>query len=169
MRDGSQRQPEGHEDEGSASHARHPSRQRRRPLSGVLVQLHPPDRVREREAVGDALVRSLLRIFHGDYLMPTIGAHPSLPFSGVEPIARHCSWLGATRALPRAGSQALRLLEAYRDRGPLTDHEAADALGLPLATINARRADLIKRGWVHAKGTKHGPYGAANTLWALVK
>lgn len=101
--------------------------------------------------------------------MPTVGTHPELPFNGVEPISRHCSWAGAMRAMPRAGSQALRLLDAYRDHGPLTDHDASALLRLPLATINARRADLIKRGWVQAKGTKLGPYGNSNVLWALVK
>ncbi len=100
--------------------------------------------------------------------MPHVSDYPRLPFQGSVTVSRHCSWAGAVRAIPRAGSQALRLLEIYRDRGPLTDHESADALGLPLATINARRSYLIKRGWVQAKGTKYGPYGTANTIWGLV-
>lgn len=96
-----------------------------------------------------------------------LGSFPSLPFQGAEPISRHCSYEGARRAEPRAGSQCFRLLQAYRDHGPLTDHEAADLLVLPLATINARRAELVKRGWVQARGTKLGPYGTSNTLWGL--
>lgn len=95
------------------------------------------------------------------------GDVPSLPFQGSVTISRHCSYEGARRAEPRAGSQCFRLLQAYRDQGPLTDHEAAATLGLPLATINARRASLIKGDWVQARGTKTGPYGTPNTLWGL--
>ena len=90
-----------------------------------------------------------------------------LPFSGTTPISRHCSWTGAVKAAPRAGSQCWRLMGMYRDLGPRTDHEAADALDLPLATICARRGWLVKNRWVQAVGTKPGPFGTANTTWGM--
>lgn len=92
---------------------------------------------------------------------------PSLPFQGSEPISRHASYVGAKVAEPRAGSQALRLLMLYRDRGPHTDHDAAEALGLPLATINARRGWLVQKSFVAAVGSQPGPFQTRNTLWGL--
>ncbi len=74
---------------------------------------------------------------------------------------------GAVHAHQRAGSQAERLLRLYRERGPQTDHQACAALDLPLATVCARRNALLKQGWVHACGTKPGPYRTLNTLWGL--
>lgn len=97
-----------------------------------------------------------------------IEGHPSLPFGGSTPLARHHSYQGAKSAQPRAGSQAFRLLRLYTDHGPHTDHEAKDALGLPLATICARRADLIRKGFVTAVGSQPGPFQSPNTLWGLV-
>ena len=90
-----------------------------------------------------------------------------LPFSGAEPISRHHSYQGAKAAEPRSGSQAMRLLALYREQGPQTDHAASRALGLPLATICARRSDLIKRDLVAATGSQPGPFGTRNTLWGL--
>ncbi len=99
--------------------------------------------------------------------MPHLDAQPvALPFSGNEIIARHCSAEGARAASPRAGSQAWRLFLLYRESGPQTDHEASQALALPLATICARRGWLVDRGLVEAQGSKRGPYGTRNTRWA---
>lgn len=96
-----------------------------------------------------------------------ISDHPALPFQGSESISRHASYAGAKAAEPRAGSQAFRLLMLYRDHGPHTDHEAAVALGLPLATINARRVWLVQKSFVAAVGSQPGPYGIVNTLWSV--
>lgn len=92
---------------------------------------------------------------------------PSLPFQGIEPMSRHCSWSGARSAEPRAGSQALKLLLLYREQGPKTDHDAAEALGLPLATICARRGFLVRKKFVAAVGSQPGPFKTRNTLWGL--
>lgn len=96
-----------------------------------------------------------------------ISDSPSLPFQGSEPISRQNSYAGAQAAEPRAGSQALKLLMLYRDHGPKTDHEAAEALHLPLATINARRGWLRDRGFVKTERSKPGPFGTRNSVWEL--
>lgn len=96
-----------------------------------------------------------------------ISEYPTLPFQGIEDISRHCSYQGAKAAEPRAGSQALRLLLLYREQGPQTDHEAAEALSLPLATICARRGFLVQKGFVSAVGSQPGPFLTRNTLWGL--
>lgn len=99
--------------------------------------------------------------------MPWLEGHPSLPFSGSTTISRHASYAGAKAAEPRAGSQALRLLMLYRESGPQTDHEASEALGLPLATICARRNWLYQRGFVASVSSKVGPFGVTNSIWEL--
>lgn len=73
-----------------------------------------------------------------------------LPFSGRTPATKHASYTGAKCAEPGARSQAGRLLALYRICG-VTDHEAADALGLPLSTINARRNYLFDLGLIEAE------------------
>lgn len=94
----------------------------------------------------------------------------SLPFSGAEPISRHCSHAGAVAASERVGRQCVELLSAYALHGPLSDAEAAKHLGVERSTINARRAELRRRGLVCAQGTKkNDATGVTNTLWGLVK
>lgn len=95
-----------------------------------------------------------------------VGDHPSLPFSGTSAVSRQCSRAGATQAEPRAGSQAWRVLLAVKGQ-PLTYHELATALNLPLATCCARIGWLRTQGFVEAVGTKPGPFGTANTRWGL--
>lgn len=96
-----------------------------------------------------------------------ISDYPSLPFGGADETALECSYQGAKGASLRAGSQALRLLTLYRERGPHTDHEATEALGLPLATICARRNWLISHNWVKSERSKPGPFGTPNAIWEL--
>lgn len=93
----------------------------------------------------------------------------SLPFQGAEPMSRHCSHAGAVAAIERVGRQCLELMTAYRERGALTDAEAALVLGIERSTINARRAELVKRGLVRAVGTKKNEStGVSNTTWGFV-
>lgn len=92
----------------------------------------------------------------------------SLPFQGVEDISRHCSHAGAVAASERVGRQCVELLAAYARHGALTDAEAATHLGVERTTINARRAELIRRGLVVATGTKkNAATGIRNTTWGL--
>ena len=98
--------------------------------------------------------------------MPSLGDYPTLPFEGTTARSRHASWTGAKAAEPRAGSQALRVLVALKAQ-PMTDHELSHALGLPLATICARRNALVKMGLVIAFALVEGPYRAKNTQWSV--
>jgi hypothetical protein len=90
-----------------------------------------------------------------------------LPWTGSTPRSRHASYRGAESAAPRAGSQVWRLWMLYQTCGPQTDHEAAQALGLPLATICARRNSLVSKGLVEAGELVPGPYRTVNTRWQL--
>lgn len=100
-----------------------------------------------------------------------IDAHPvRLPLSGNSMLAAHCSSLGALAAAGKANGQALQLLTLYRERGALTDQDAADLLGVQRSTVNARRNDLIRLGHVDEtpKGTKRNAVtGIRNSLWGL--
>lgn len=92
-----------------------------------------------------------------------------LPFSGSTPAAKHASYTGARCAMPRANSQAARLLALYRDRG-VTDHEASEILKLPLSTINARRNALFDLGLIQPEGfeTRHWDTGTTRrVIWTV--
>lgn len=91
-----------------------------------------------------------------------------LPFQGLTTLSRHCSWAGAQSALEKAGPQCRALYDLYEERGPLTDWEASEALGLLRSTINARRATLIADGLVKVHGIKPGRFGKPNSTWGLV-
>lgn len=86
-----------------------------------------------------------------------------------NPLAKHCSQQGAQSAQERIGRQCLALLTLYRQSGPLTDAEAAQALEIDRSTINARRNELRRRGLVEAVGTKRNEHtGISNTTWGLL-
>lgn len=91
----------------------------------------------------------------------------TLPFDGVEPIARHHSYLAARdAAVTRASKTAryLELLEAAGSRG-LTDHEMVRATGWPLSSVNSIRNGCgpLVRARTDARGVS--PYGKPVTLW----
>ena len=86
----------------------------------------------------------------------------------LDPVSRHCSSMGALDASERVGRQCLALLTIYRQRGPLTDAEAADAMRVDRTTVNARRNELVSRGLVARVGTKKNALThISNTTWGL--
>lgn len=90
-----------------------------------------------------------------------------LPFSGSVSLTRHCSHEGAKQALPRAGSQAMRVLLAIKEHGPVTDQQLVALTGLPLNVVNARRHALAEKALIYASGTVMGPRGVRNTTWTF--
>jgi predicted ArsR family transcriptional regulator len=91
----------------------------------------------------------------------------SLPFQGSTPLSHHCSYEGARDASERVGRQCVELLTAYKERGPLTDRQAAAVLGVDNTTICARRNELFKRKLVVAVDSVIGERGRPNTRWGL--
>ena len=74
----------------------------------------------------------------------------------------------AKQSEPRAGSQMSRYLtELVRARHDgLTDHEAADMLGLPVGTICARRGSKHGKRYVVDSGRRRkSVYGTDNVVW----
>jgi len=89
-----------------------------------------------------------------------------LPYvSGRSPEARQCSYLGAVDAQGRAARQRDAYVALLGERGPLTDQEAADLMGVERSSINARRNELGEL--VTNAGRKMGQRGSPNTLWRL--
>ena len=86
-----------------------------------------------------------------------------LPFQA----GSHSSWTGAREAQPRAGSQIARLLALYREQGPHSDQQAAQVLGLPLASVCARRSVLLARRQVEHKGYIPGVGTAKQSTWGI--
>lgn len=64
------------------------------------------------------------------------------------PLSREARASGRRVTDPRSESRRAQVLTFLRRHGPSTDHEIAEALGLPLATVNGVRHGLVKRGLV---------------------
>ncbi len=83
-----------------------------------------------------------------------------IPHHGSTPQTRHTSRSGAEAARRSYTSQAARVLVIYLERGPSTDLEIAQILGLDPGRISARRNALIADGLVQHHDIVLGPYGA---------
>jgi hypothetical protein len=90
-----------------------------------------------------------------------------LPFSGRTPHSRHASYTGAVVAMRSRGVKTQMYLQWLRRNGPATDHQAHDATGLPLATVNSIRNGLVTAGLVISAGVTAGVEGARRTLWRV--
>ncbi len=102
--------------------------------------------------------------------MPYLDAVPvPLPFTGKSSRSRQASLRGAQVATVKAGSQASRMLAYYAKYGPQTDSSMAPRFGptFPEARVSARRAGLMKRGWVREAGATLGSHGVTVCLWWL--
>lgn len=72
----------------------------------------------------------------------------------------------AAAQVPVLGKLQRAYLDALREHGGLTDHEAAAILRRPLSSINARRAELTANGLVEDSGTtRRSPFGKQATVW----
>lgn len=72
---------------------------------------------------------------------------------------------GLDRSRAGTGRQADRVLQHLHEHGPSTDHELADALALPLASINSVRNALVKQRLVVDIDLVVGPFGSRRTRW----
>ena len=66
----------------------------------------------------------------------------NLPVAGRSPQARHSSSTGAQYAARTRGRLSVAYLELLRAAGPLSDFEAAAALGRSVSSMNSTRAGL---------------------------
>lgn len=66
----------------------------------------------------------------------------SLPVSGRTPRSRHASSSGARRASIDRGALSVAYIALLKATGPLSDHQAAHALGRLVSSINSTRAGL---------------------------
>lgn len=90
----------------------------------------------------------------------------SLPFSGVTPIARHHSYEAAVDASKTRGKRTREYLDLLEKvgTGGITDHQAAQMLGLPLSSVNSIRngcGDLV----VPSDEEGLSPFGKKVTKW----
>src|SRR5688572_17593250 len=78
------------------------------------------------------------------------------------------SYKAARDAARSRGAKTARYLSLLSVKGPLTDHEAAAALTLPLSSINSIRNNTVDCGLVE-RGTleRPSPYGKSCSTWAL--
>jgi hypothetical protein len=69
-------------------------------------------------------------------------ADVSLPVAGKTPRTRHASASGAIRAAKDRGALAVAYIGLLKATGPLSDHQAAHALGRLVSSINSTRNGL---------------------------
>lgn len=64
-----------------------------------------------------------------------------------------------------------RYVALLQKRGPLSDHDAAAALGVLSTTVGARRIELMAAdpGCIESAGRASRPYGVSRTCWRWVK
>lgn len=71
------------------------------------------------------------------------------PIAGRSLQSRHASATGASAVVHTWAWRQSAYLQLMRQAGPLTDHEAAAVLKLPLSSINSVRGALEKRARTH--------------------
>lgn len=88
----------------------------------------------------------------------------SLPVSGRTPAARHSSRSGAVVAARTRGAVALAYRRLLIEAGPMSDHEAAHALGRLVSSVNSTR-----HGWrdhvVPSGQVETTPWGSHRVRW----
>lgn len=89
-----------------------------------------------------------------------------LPFSGVTPTSRHCSYLAAKAATATRFDKTARYLGYLKMHDGKSDWEAATYFDLPLSSICSIRNNLVKRNLVYPSGIGTSPYGRRVSLWS---
>lgn len=99
---------------------------------------------------------------------PSLDFTAQLPIAGKTPRSRHHSHSGAVRAAKDRGQLSVAYLQLLRVAGPLSDHEAAHALGRLVSSLNSTRnglGDLI----VDSGEVEITPWHTKRTKWGLAK
>lgn len=87
--------------------------------------------------------------------------------SGPHGETSHAAAIAADAKREHKGRIYLKLLYT---RGPLTDHEAAEALGLPLSSINSTRNGVMAYALVQRGDTQRvSPYGHPAWTWTITE
>lgn len=80
----------------------------------------------------------------------------------------HESYRAAVKASATRGVKTAAYLRLLYQQGPLTDHEAAGALDLPLSSINSIRNGAMHSGLVErGSTTRVSQYGSPCRTWYL--
>lgn len=90
----------------------------------------------------------------------------SLPIAGRTPRSRHASRSGAVRAAKDRGALSAAYLQLLRVAGPLSDFEAAAALGRLVSSINSTRNGL-NHLVVPSDQVEDTPWGTKRTKWMV--
>ena len=95
---------------------------------------------------------------------PAFDWSANLPVAGKSPRSRHASASGAQRAATDRGALSVAYLELLRATGPLSDYQAAAALGRLVSSINSTRNGLGEL--VEDSGQyEETPFGTKRTKW----
>jgi len=88
----------------------------------------------------------------------------------MAPTAIEARRSGLRAAREKMPAQLREYLTCLRAIGPASDHEVARVLGLPVSTVNARRADAGRQVEAHGRIMVTHPDGkrSSRTLWKLV-
>ncbi len=87
---------------------------------------------------------------------------PTAPYQRTSETSR----TGADAATEHAGRQCQTILNYVRECGKFgaTNHEIAQATGIPLAAVCARRNSLVNRKLLVVDGERMGPAGIPNAV-----
>lgn len=93
--------------------------------------------------------------------MPYLDDAPRLPFAPRS----HTSYKAAQAAQRGHGEKTLNYLRLLQEHAPLSDHQAAELLGVPLSSICSIRN--IVKDKLQKDGTAMSPYNRIVDCWRL--
>ena len=99
-------------------------------------------------------------------MQPTFDFNVSIPVAGRSPRARHASHSGSLRAAAGRPQLTVAYLALLKSLGPLSDHEAAHALGRMVSSINSTRNGLGEH-IVPSDQFEVTPWGSKRVRWRV--
>ena len=98
---------------------------------------------------------------------PSLPVRTTVPFSGRSAQSRHHSHRAAERVRGKDGTRGARYLDLLKQAGPKSDHQAAEALHVPLSTVNGIRNRRWIRPLIEEVGETTSPNGCPCSTWGL--